>query len=263
MDTPCKECCFAIYEDVTQVGCAQGRIEKYQEVDPDAVLPVYDDDKEFFVIKDRLCPYFRTKEWLDQVGNNEEVIKDILRFETTLNFDIFLFLEKDHDLSHIEKTVHSILGQTVRPYRLFIVRLMSHKTPPQEISLFLEHLNIPFEWKISSWVDDDFSRLRVVKNLITNSKYSHFGTMCESGFVFPDEYLERINKLYIDELRICGMVVMDDEKFNGITCSKSAFLYWRLKGDPEKSMRANIEESQTKNDKQIIYSWKEILNITS
>ena len=29
-DTPCKQCCFAIYEDLTQTGCARNRIEKYK-----------------------------------------------------------------------------------------------------------------------------------------------------------------------------------------------------------------------------------------
>lgn len=66
--TNCKNCAFAVYEEDTQIDCAFGRIDKFE----DSVIAAYDNDKEFYVI-DRLCTYFRDKKWGYDVNDKNKV----------------------------------------------------------------------------------------------------------------------------------------------------------------------------------------------
>ena len=47
VETSCKECIFAVYENDTQVGCFANRIEKFKEAKE--IIEAYDDEKEFYV----------------------------------------------------------------------------------------------------------------------------------------------------------------------------------------------------------------------
>ena len=55
--TPCKNCWFATYINNTQNNCEVGIIDKLK----DKVVECYDNDKEFYFIKDKFCPYFIDK----------------------------------------------------------------------------------------------------------------------------------------------------------------------------------------------------------
>ena len=56
--TSCKNCSFAIYDENTQVGCLQNRINTFGK----SVIEAYDNDKQFYVI-DRFCNYYRDTAW--------------------------------------------------------------------------------------------------------------------------------------------------------------------------------------------------------
>lgn len=58
MNQPCKNCFYAIYDDKTQVGCQFNRIDTFKN--QDRVIEAYDEDKEFYVVKDGCNSY---NEW--------------------------------------------------------------------------------------------------------------------------------------------------------------------------------------------------------
>ena len=63
LQTSCKECVFAVYEDdffYTQTGCAANKINEHEA--QGHLIEAYDDEKEFYVI-DCLCTYFRPPAW--------------------------------------------------------------------------------------------------------------------------------------------------------------------------------------------------------
>ena len=75
-NTSCKDCVFAEYEEVTQTGCRMNMIKKYSN--NENIIECYDEEKEFFVIKARICPYMRTKLWKDRI---DKYIKDNEEFD--------------------------------------------------------------------------------------------------------------------------------------------------------------------------------------
>jgi hypothetical protein len=86
-ETSCKNCIFAIYDGKTQIGCEDNRIEKFG----DEVIEVYDDSREFYVIK-RLCNLYRPQTW----NNGERDIKKA-KEESCLTFDILINCDKIND----------------------------------------------------------------------------------------------------------------------------------------------------------------------
>ena len=47
--TPCKDCVFALYNDITQVGCKTKTLDIFKQRGV-TILEVYDEEKEFYVI---------------------------------------------------------------------------------------------------------------------------------------------------------------------------------------------------------------------
>jgi hypothetical protein len=80
IQTNCKDCLFAIYNDKTQVSCATNRIVAFGN----DVVEAYDDDKEFYVIN-RFCNYYRKTTW-----NDGEIDFEKLKKETDIPFDLFI-----------------------------------------------------------------------------------------------------------------------------------------------------------------------------
>jgi hypothetical protein len=80
IQTSCKDCLLAIYNDKTQVSCAANRIVAFGG---DAI-EAYDDDKEFYVIN-RFCNYYRKTTW-----NGGEIDFKKLKLETDIPFDLFI-----------------------------------------------------------------------------------------------------------------------------------------------------------------------------
>lgn len=58
MNQPCKNCLYAIYQGATQIGCEFGRIEPLKA--QDRLIEAYDEDKEFYVVKEGCNAY---NEW--------------------------------------------------------------------------------------------------------------------------------------------------------------------------------------------------------
>lgn len=105
--TSCKDCVFAIYEGITQVGCHANRLDNLD------VAECYDDDKEFYVTKNVSCLGFRQKSWLKE---NESIDSAIERAKKELAFSYTVITSIDD----IEKKLKYIRGQKYRPTAIYI-----------------------------------------------------------------------------------------------------------------------------------------------
>lgn len=75
--TPCKNCVYALYNNVTQYGCSLNYIEVFKSKGIE-VLEAYDEDKEFYIINNKKCIGFRTDSWfkdrkLDHLSTEEKI----------------------------------------------------------------------------------------------------------------------------------------------------------------------------------------------
>jgi hypothetical protein len=78
--TSCKLCSFAVYEDKTQVGCAANRINIFKE--KDKVMEAYDDELEFYVVKD-FCNYYRA-------NSTKEITIESIKKEVSPTFTLLI-----------------------------------------------------------------------------------------------------------------------------------------------------------------------------
>jgi hypothetical protein len=77
--TSCKKCIFAVYEGKTQTGCKFDRIDKYSK--QNKVIEAYDDESEFYVIKD-FCNHYMSE------GNSEDL--ESISHQLAPSFDILI-----------------------------------------------------------------------------------------------------------------------------------------------------------------------------
>jgi hypothetical protein len=94
--TSCKLCAFAVYEDKTQTGCAANRINIFQE--KDKVMEAYDDELEFYVVKD-FCNYYRS-------NSTKEVTIESVKKEVSPTFTLLvnctnITLEQSNNLNKL------------------------------------------------------------------------------------------------------------------------------------------------------------------
>ena len=95
--TSCKNCKFAIYEENTQTGCEDGRIEKY--IEQDRAFEAYDNEKEFYVAN-TLCSYYVNKE--------ADITLDQMKKQAKKTFGIGVYVEDEDSEEDFLKTVQSI-----------------------------------------------------------------------------------------------------------------------------------------------------------
>jgi hypothetical protein len=82
--TSCKECIFAEYDGITQIGCSANRLSAFSE---DLIIPAYDEEKEFFVIN-RFCNLYRNNKWNNGIADIEKAHN-----EAKINYNVIIKIE--------------------------------------------------------------------------------------------------------------------------------------------------------------------------
>jgi hypothetical protein len=195
VQTSCKDCLFATYENNTQAGCQFGRTEKFTDI-----IPAFDNDKEFFVIP-RLCNYYRDEKW-----NNGFASLSLAKKESAVTIDILFNFNKIDDafLNRIKSFIdYNIWGNNnyITEETLYdqnkINYAIYHNTIPQEdrqrISQFyLSHTNMSLT---VNKVDDN---LFIHEKLMQSNKTYHMIIDQESKF--DNDIVIKLNNLINEDL---------------------------------------------------------------
>lgn len=253
-NTCCKECVFAEYDDVTQTGCKRGMIDKYRSVGSN-IIEAYDKDKEFYVIPNRLCPFFRKQSWIDRIPEEyEKDIESILKLETTLAFHVIILVHNE-SLDDIHRTIDSLIGEEHKPIQITIIRHIESDIRPRDITDSLKSL--PIKWRTENLVVkmQDENAIHMVQKTLKSNYYS----IARAGFIFPAKYLERVNKAVIEDLIQFGMIEIVEGDDQGIILPLSVHEYWYFHGDAEKTIPECLRDYQCQNPTQkIVYQLKSL-----
>ena len=183
--TSCKDCVFAVYSGVTQTGCQLGRIDIYQNRGD--VLEAYDDEREFFVLKDSLCLAKRNQEWATK-HQGENLVSLVEKSLAYMNYEVLVFV--DNDLENLQKTIDSIVRQSLKPARIVFVNKPPLVNPEMLIQIAN---NTGLEWRIENVVDSDLFDEECIDLVITHSPHSFYG-VCHSGFEYPIDTFQKISR---------------------------------------------------------------------
>ena len=121
--TSCKNCCFATYDGDTQIGCGAERLEKFRNNGID-VLDVYDDDKEFFLVKDKICVYYRSPEMFQE---QPEDLLEVVKQQLLIPYHMILFLRDKDSLEDLNQRICEINKQKMIPKILTVMDLSFEK----------------------------------------------------------------------------------------------------------------------------------------
>ena len=122
-ETSCKECIFAVYNNITQVDCLHGRISKYGE----KAVEVYDDEKEYFIIES-FCGLKRLKSWNE---GKPDIVKS--RQESAYTFDIVVNINNlDENIYNNFKNALEKINYPIDKYYVQCVRTSYISTDDQK-----------------------------------------------------------------------------------------------------------------------------------
>jgi len=252
LDTICKYCCFAQWDDITQTGCRLNKIDQYKRVGAD-VLECYDEDAEFFVIKNRLCPYHRTLKWWE---NNQDSYEQTLKYETRLSFKIIVFLETNID--DLKKTLLSVIRQDYAPAKVDIIRPKNCTIRPKAVIDVLNKVNIPCKWQIHNQLIQH-TTLQSIHYAQRSDNYNYY-VSCKSGYKLPHNLFSAITNYVIDNLEQFACILLPKySEYNGLVVPKSVHEYWYFVGDPNKNMIENIKDWECQENQQVCKKWKNIV----
>ncbi len=84
LETSCKNCIFATYQENTQIGCELNLLDRYTEIDE-----CFDDEKEFYVLRNTLCGSKRNSTWKYAKNTFDDQV-DQLKVENRPRIHVFI-----------------------------------------------------------------------------------------------------------------------------------------------------------------------------
>lgn len=166
--TPCKKCHFAEYDNITQVSCHLGLIEKYQESDSVEVLEAYDEEKEFFIVNKKKCAGYRED---DYFKNNEleessmEEKAEYVKNKLQLNYAAIIN-SSEMTLEEINEILSDLTKTKVNPSFVVLLVKETSKFTFNEYYSCLQKSGISCKWRIRHVRHKDETFIQTVHQII-------------------------------------------------------------------------------------------------
>lgn len=156
--TSCQFCIFAQHEKntVTQTGCKLGLLENYEELGFE-ILDSYNEKGEFYVINNKNCFFKRDEKWAKKRSEQVDTSKysdelwNLLLEENKIKYQAIVV--SNDSFSDLEKTIKSIIDQTIKPSHLTVFLPVSTKLDKKEVRKMVSGLDV--RWRITyleEWV---------------------------------------------------------------------------------------------------------------
>lgn len=223
--TVCKDCCFAIYQDKTQKGCALNRLEKFE------VIEAYDEDKEFFIVNGRQCNTMRKNNGRFASKHLPEARAKAVRDEIRLRLTVVVPFEKHSYLDELARTAISLKEQRLTPHQVIFLNLQERIAPGKVHAVLWETLENSITWRLSQAASTDISLGAAIDNIfgiIEGQYYSVF--LC--GSLVPPDFIAKLDRLLNDDLKQIAMFAPDCEgEADGFTIQVPLHKYMGGHGD--------------------------------
>ena len=216
-DTPCKECIFAIYKDITQTSCRLNKIDLFHKHGIH-VIEAYDEEKEFYVIRNKRCMWFRNHRWI-HAKNNKSTQLNYLNKEIEIQYQAIIFA--NNVLPNTTSTLLSLLEQDIPPKHITIIRKPDSPILPSTFVDLLEinRDKIPggYIWRVENIVDVNAPEGSMIDYVIDVKPY-HYYSVFRAGFKVPHDTFSTLNKLIIEDLKSIT-ILLPNSTDNGLIVS--------------------------------------------
>lgn len=208
MDTSCKLCVFATYEGNVQHGCDFDRLKKFDEIGT-VIESKNEDDKHYFIIKDRVCNACTQESALADIPARKWY--DTVKEKMAIRCNMAIYVGKDHTMDDAKRSLESIIWQNLPPHEIKILLHGSHNVG-EYIAYMTEHAS-SFDWEVQEVVLEGANYLQALDLTMERIK-STFYTVSNAGYEYPSNYLSTINRaINIDLKRFVAL--LPDQNGNG------------------------------------------------
>ena len=198
--TSCKECIFATYEGKTQTGCELGRLKKYKE--QGFVQEVYDEDKEFYVIRDRICLKCRDHNWRERYSKlDNEQIKQLVDWQAQVQYQVVIIMESN-SVAPLTNTLSSLDEQKIIPKKVVVVNQNEVGAKPGKIISKLK--TDKWAWKLQN-IEFGREHHECVDLVIKMNRQYPYYVVCKDGYMFDRDFSTELNHSLLEDLKTFGV----------------------------------------------------------
>lgn len=235
-DTPCKNCIFAEYDNLTQTGCSIGKIDSFKKAGIE-VVEAYDEEKEFFVIKGHKCMFGRTKAWGDE--NEKDTWAEKIEKEIEMPYQAIVIATNDS--KKLTKTINSLLAQKIKPRHITIIRPVAKikKNKIEDIRPLLNKSGI--QWRVETIIDSSFNYKQMVDLVVPFVIFPYYAVF-KSGIEVPLDTFKVISDKINNEAFVFG-ALSPNSKGQGLVIPYT--IHKILAGNSNKPLLNKIREDNT------------------
>ena len=236
-ETICRDCAFAVYEEETQTGCSLGKLDKLEENGAD-IIEVYDEtNKEFYVIKGRVCVSWRDSNWKEKHKDRED-LEQIVARETMIRMDANIYMDRDTTLADVEATILSLKENTIKPAQITLLNNFSKIDRPT-LARICGHSG--FRWRVENIQEDNADRLRCIDIALRKLDANELNYYCifDAGRKVPVNFISDINDSLNKDMN--RFLALRSEDGNGDV--GQILMHKRIGGNRDKSFLDKIEHT--------------------
>jgi len=241
VETVCKDCVFATYEDPEdinlQTGCQANMLQRFE--DTGVTLNEYideDQNQKFFGIPGRVCLYNRPQSWKDllEAKQNTDLI-GVARDEMTLRMEVIVYIGEEDDFTTIGMTLDSLAHNKLKPSK---VVLCDHQNiRPSALRTWLAG-RVPLAWRAEHIREGDADFMRVV-DIGAKKTTSEFFAIFRAGEVVPKDFISSLDKALHDDLERFLLLKPYDDKGNGMVIQN--VIHKQIGGNRDKPLVEKLE----------------------
>ena len=219
--TVCRDCAFAKYEGETQIGCKLGKLEKLRDLG-ETVVAAYDDtEKEFFIIQDRFCVFWRDPNWKDSEfaripkdKRNDESLATRVRYEVRAKFLTIVYLDESSTISDLKKTVNSLKSGLLTPKKIAFCDNQSSVDTRELIKVAKSSGCL---WGLEKIVENNANKQRCVDIVVKKAKSSEntYYSFFSAGESVPKNFHSDIDNAINDDLSKFLALYVEPEEEEG------------------------------------------------
>jgi len=209
--TSCQDCCFAIYENNTQIDCSLALLDLYRNKQTE-ILGAYNNEKEnseFFIINNRKCYFKRNKEWADSFNFDpmSESAVDKVFDETKITYMAIIIA--DNNIEDIELTIKCILALKIQPSFIVVIRKYGSTIDINALNSLLGGTGK--KWRVSTPSTQEITPDFIIGGLcdLFCQKYPIYLVMNAGNILFRDVMYSINNLVIYDDFKF-GLISIND-----------------------------------------------------
>lgn len=244
--TNCKKCCFAIFNEVGQVGCKVGRLTKFIDMDK----AVWTDD-DYFVIQ-QVCNTSRSKRWAQE--QHEDLIEAVMK-EVEFRGDFVIVSHDDDDAEQkIYKSVKQCVAQDMDSHKI-IVSVKNDKLKYYDLFKSLEEMCQPIPFQLVRIANTEDNDLWATIDGGMKKSTGVFSLLFGAGKNIPTNLISNINKIINEDLRKVSMIVNREDILSGLVIQTELYRHVRQYREFHKVIE---EVAKEQGSSSMIIDWEEV-----